>query len=177
MRAVNFQTPAGPGDFERWATESFREIERASRMTGPVAKTKIFSAYMSGPATCPVNAITKLPIDTEVADIGNHFDVAAHRYTPPIGAVTFTAQALATTFDPAEIVALRLVKNGATTVPISQNVFAVNGAFYTAQLSHIDYAAGTDYYEVFIYTSPAAATAVVINGNLANTNFAACALE
>lgn len=46
MRAVNFSTPSGPEDFQRWATEALREIERASRIdeVTPAFLAGIFTA-------------------------------------------------------------------------------------------------------------------------------------
>lgn len=90
----------------------------------------------------------KITLDNEIEDIGNHYDPALYRWTPPAGIVILTAAVHWSNLD-GDIHNIAIYKNGVAS-GFANVIRAENTAWNDGQfLSMSDIANGTDYYEFF----------------------------
>ena len=156
----------------------------ASNLTsGTVAVARLptlnymFKAALGTNLTISVSTSAKLILSNVVNNGGSYFDgTLNYRWTPPAGPIIIYSQALATSFDSATPFTLRILKNGEVinTNIVSANIAVQAFGLQTAQVSYVDQAGGTDWYEVFV-TNNSSASVVVVNNAVVNTNFAGIA--
>ena len=104
-------------------------------------------------------AEVKVTFPTESFDIGSKFDNATnYRWTPSAGKVLLHAKVMATNNISAVLVSIK--KNGSTTIATTSNL-ALFFATGTCDVSVLDDANGTDYYEVYVTPSTTSGTATI----------------
>lgn len=112
---------------------------------------------------------TKLTFGTEVFDVGEYYDAANSRWTPPAGPVCLNAvcQAAGTLSATAQLVYLVIYKNGAA-FAYGPSVRGANTGNSAASVTATDIANGTDYYEVFVNIATSSGTGTVTGTVSAN---------
>lgn len=116
---------------------------------------------------------TKLTFGTEKFDLGGCFNTTNSRWTPPAGLVqlnAFVFIASGAKASGSSFYVAKIIKNGVTDVAAGPGA-ANPGTPTTAStnVSAVDQANGTDYYEVFLFVITD--TTVTVDGNLAHTHF------
>lgn len=121
-------------------------------------------------------AYTKITFGTERFDVGGFYDTTNSRWTPPAGLVQLNAhiwcsQNAASTSTPTFVA--KIIKNGSADVGAGVGTAQVGApGLAFANVSCVDNASGTDFYEVqFFFTSSTAANNGNIDGNAAHTHF------
>ena len=137
------------------------------------AETVAFVAY---PATnqvgWPATTYVSMSFNAAVLNVGSHFDTSTRRWTPPAGKVSITLNCYFTSMEVGSYGLLAIYKNGAVFRQVGAqtlspaNVFSVN-------LTSVDLASGTDYYEAYAWLSAVEPTlgAVLLGGNAISTFF------
>lgn len=123
--------------------------------TSPAA---YFVAYLSSGPNVPNEAWTKINFNTVSYNVGSYFNTSTYRWTPPAGAVRLLFSWFGGGAYLGTPVYLGLYKNGVffkTAIGSALSTTVAGG-----QVSAVDVANGTDYYEayVFLYTGSTAAT-------------------
>jgi hypothetical protein len=98
---------------------------------------------------------------TEVFDDGGYFDLANSRWTPPAGPVVLSgAISLSGNFAVGSVHAVGILKNG---VSFAQNTVyeSVTNQGLGGVITAMDIANGTDYYELYAYSTTSSSTATV----------------
>jgi hypothetical protein len=133
------------------------------------SNTKAFSAHKNGTDQAGIATITdtKITFGTEVFDVGSHYDTGNSRWTPPAGKVKLHAQVYFSTGLTANtFCAVAIFKNGV----IFRWGLAVTAAITGSQdVTCIDDANGTDYYEV--YANVSTGSTATASGSIPHTYF------
>lgn len=144
--------------------------EAASVITSLNTARSYFRAYKgSGQSGIVDNTTTKVTFETEVLDVGSHYDNATdHRWTPPAGPVIIGSRALFSgTTAAGSFNFLAIYKNGLTYARTYSQV-ANTG---TITVIAFDVASGTDYYEVFANVDTTGGTWGISGAGSDTTNF------
>ncbi len=113
--------------------------------------------------------LTKITFTTEVWDTGSYYDAANSKWTPPAGIVLVSGMILysAGTVDQSQT-GIVLYKNGAEFGDNFQTPSG-SGSLSSQQVTMVDIANGTDYYEIYAYAAGAGNKTVA--GAVTNTWF------
>lgn len=123
--------------------------------TGRSTEFPKFSANKNGSnQTVSASTTTKATFTTEAYDIGSFYDAANSKWVPPVGKVHIHFRLYGFSVGVGDNYTVYIYKNGAELARVN----AVAGSFgqYSAQISVVDSANGTDFYEA--YANFAAAT-------------------
>jgi microcystin-dependent protein len=139
-------TPS-PGDADTSiATTAFV----AAAITAAGASGAAFHATAPGGQTIATETWTKITLSSEVFDVGNYYDAANSRWTPPAGRCLIAADVY---FDAGLLlgtpVYIAIAKNGSIWRYAPTGVVAYTVA--AASLAIVDSCNGTDYYEIFAH--------------------------
>lgn len=153
---------AGAGDTQELTIEQARAAIGATR--------PCFVANKGGTNQTGVASVTetKVTFGTEVTDVGGYYNTSTSRWTPPAGPVHMSA---ALFFSGALVSGgtsyVVIYKNGAPfRAGAGQN--GANTGVSAGFVSAIDVASGTDYYEVFGFTTTSSGTATISGGTTAS---------
>jgi hypothetical protein len=110
---------------------------------------------------------TKITFPTEAFDVGSYYDAPNSKWTPPAGLVSVSAgMVISGTFTTSGHI-LKVFKNGA----VLRQVFTEAAtADFGMNISIVDQANGTDFYEIYVFLAIASGTATV-SGVVASTWF------
>lgn len=128
-----------------------------------------FSAHKNGTAQSGIAPIinTKLTFTTEVYDVGNVYDAANSKWTPPAGLIHIDAGMFFTSgLTIGSNASISVFKNGAQYKQQSRPMSAADGGL---GISVDDQANGTDFYEIFVQGS--SASTLIVSGSVAITWF------
>jgi hypothetical protein len=118
------------------------------------------------------NAYTKLTFTTERFDQGSYYDAPNSKWVPPAGLVQISGQVFLTAHvATANNTVLKLIKNGSTDIATG---IILGSAISSAacNLSCVDQANGTDFYELFVFFfSDDAGNDGVADGNVFHVYF------
>lgn len=118
-----------------------------------------FKASLGGTdAALPTNSVQVIPFNTSAINVGNHFNPANYRFTPPAGvyrlnARTFTSSAV----DDTESGTISIYKNGTAVATTAGYAFKTNG-FINLAVSVLVTANGTDYFDARYFSFNLAGT-------------------
>lgn len=116
--------------------------------TGYSTEHPKFSAHKNGSSqTVSAGATTKVTFTTEAYDIGSYYDAANSKWVPPAGKVRIYFRLYGFSVNVGENYTVFIYKNNSEIARIN----AVAGSFgqYSAQITAVDSANGTDFYEAY----------------------------
>jgi len=137
----------------------------ANKFSG--ANQPCFSAHKNGSDQTGIadQTYTKLTFATEAFDIGSFYDAANSKWTPPAGLVQIIGRAY-----------LSVVTNGICGIAVYKNGVLSKTALYNTdstadgvEISIIDRANGSDYYELYVYGT--AVTTATVSGAATSSFF------
>ena len=114
--------------------------------------TPAFSAYISSNQSIPTTTFTKIQFNTEVFDTDGTYDNSTnYRFTPGVaGKYYIFGNVYMNSLTDAKNFRLDIYKNGAEYV-FGRNNSSKTGSSISVNISFIDDASASDYYEVFVY--------------------------
>lgn len=165
-RSIDTQTTAGT-----WAAApTTLEVGQVDRYKAA------FKAHKNGSAqTLTDAAATKVTFGTEVSDVGSFYDAANSKWTPPPGPVQLQFAIWCTgTFAAGTQGQASIYKNGAAFCTFI--CYAIETAGVAANMSALDVANGSDYYECYMYADTSSGSPSA-NGSALWTFFSGSVLD
>jgi hypothetical protein len=118
-------------------------------VTGPMLSKDAFNATKNATQTLTSGALTKVTFGSTTVNTNSYFSTANSRWTPPAGNVVLSANVVVDNINKSIVQIGYIYKNGAKIYQGSAfGVAQLTSA--TLQLTAIDNANGTDYYEVWV---------------------------